>query len=65
MQNANLEWAHRMLSQPKRLIKRYAKDAWVFPQLVFRQWVVNARDSVAQEQLELREANQAQRDGVR
>jgi len=67
MQKANLEWAHRMFSQPKRLVKRYAKDAWVFPQLVFRQWVANARDSVAQEQQELREANEAkaQEDGAR
>jgi len=24
-------------SQPKRLVKRYAKDAWIFPQLVWRQ----------------------------
>ena len=68
MQKANLEWAHRMFSQPKRLVKRYAKDAWVFPQLVFRQWVANARTSVAQEQQELKEENealQAHQDGAR
>ncbi len=39
MQNCGVEWMHRMLSEPKRLIKRYAKDAWVFPQLVFKQWL--------------------------
>ena len=65
MQKHNLEWAHRMFSQPKRLVKRYAKDAWVFPQLVFRQWVANARASVAQEQQELKEENGTPQDGAR
>ena len=37
MQRSGIEWVHRMCSQPKRLVKRYAKDAWVFPQLVWRQ----------------------------
>jgi N-acetylglucosaminyldiphosphoundecaprenol N-acetyl-beta-D-mannosaminyltransferase len=37
MQRFGLEWLHRMLSEPRRLVKRYAKDAWVFPQLVLRQ----------------------------
>ena len=37
MQRSGIEWLHRMLSQPKRLVKRYAKDAWIFPQLVLRQ----------------------------
>jgi len=27
MQNCKLEWLHRMLSEPKRLVKRYAHDA--------------------------------------
>jgi N-acetylglucosaminyldiphosphoundecaprenol N-acetyl-beta-D-mannosaminyltransferase len=39
MQRAGVEWVHRMLSEPRRLVKRYARDAWVFPQLVFRQWL--------------------------
>jgi N-acetylglucosaminyldiphosphoundecaprenol N-acetyl-beta-D-mannosaminyltransferase len=38
MQRSGLEWLHRMSTEPKRLVKRYAKDAWVFPQLVWRQW---------------------------
>lgn len=38
MQRSGLEWFYRMCSDPKRLVKRYAKDAWVFPQLVVRQW---------------------------
>lgn len=37
MQKSGIEWLHRMCSQPKRLVKRYAKDAWIFPQLVWRQ----------------------------
>lgn len=39
MQKSGVEWVHRMCSQPRRLAKRYAKDAWVFPQLVWRQMV--------------------------
>lgn len=37
MQKTGIEWLHRMCSEPKRLVKRYAKDAWIFPQLVWRQ----------------------------
>ena len=39
MQKSGVEWLHRMGSQPKRLAKRYAKDAWIFPQLVWRQMI--------------------------
>ncbi len=38
MQKSGVEWLHRMLSEPKRLVKRYAKDAMIFPGIVFRQW---------------------------
>ncbi len=38
MQRVGLEWFHRMVSEPRRLVKRYARDAWIFPQLVWRQW---------------------------
>ena len=37
MQKVGIEWLHRMCSEPKRLVKRYSKDAWVFPQLVWQQ----------------------------
>ncbi len=37
MRRAGIEWLHRMCSEPRRLVKRYAKDAWVFPQLVWQQ----------------------------
>ena len=38
MQHIGLEWLHRMLSEPRRLLGRYARDAWIFPQLVWREW---------------------------
>ena len=38
MQSSGLEWLHRMASEPKRLVRRYAFDAWVFPQILFREW---------------------------
>ncbi len=39
MQRSGIEWMHRMMSEPKRLVARYAKDAVVFPKLVFKQWL--------------------------
>ena len=38
MQKSGLEWLHRMCSEPKRLARRYARDAWIFPRLVWREW---------------------------
>jgi N-acetylglucosaminyldiphosphoundecaprenol N-acetyl-beta-D-mannosaminyltransferase len=38
MRKVGLEWLHRMLSEPKRLAKRYLVDAVVFPRLVFKEW---------------------------
>lgn len=38
MQRVGLEWLHRVLSEPRRLAGRYARDAWVFPQLLWREW---------------------------
>jgi len=38
MRRVGLEWLHRLASEPKRLAKRYLRDAWVFPQLVWRDW---------------------------
>ncbi len=46
MQKTGTEWLHRIYTDPKRLAKRYAKDAWVFPQLVFQQWMSNRRKTV-------------------
>ena len=45
LQRIHLEWFYRMMSEPRRLFWRYAKDAWIFPQLVWREWrssLVNA-----------------------
>jgi N-acetylglucosaminyldiphosphoundecaprenol N-acetyl-beta-D-mannosaminyltransferase len=41
MQRTGIEWLHRMCSEPKRLVKRYAKDAWIFPQLIWQQFTDN------------------------
>jgi N-acetylglucosaminyldiphosphoundecaprenol N-acetyl-beta-D-mannosaminyltransferase len=38
MRRSGLEWLHRMLTEPRRLAGRYAKDAWIFPQLVWHEW---------------------------
>jgi N-acetylglucosaminyldiphosphoundecaprenol N-acetyl-beta-D-mannosaminyltransferase len=38
MRRAGLEWLHRVWCEPRRLAARYARDAWVFPQLVWREW---------------------------
>jgi N-acetylglucosaminyldiphosphoundecaprenol N-acetyl-beta-D-mannosaminyltransferase len=39
MQRSGLEWIHRALSEPRRLIGRYAHDLWVFgPALARQMW---------------------------
>lgn len=38
MQRVGLEWLHRVATEPRRLLGRYAHDAWIFPQLVYREW---------------------------
>ncbi len=38
MRRVGLEWCHRLATEPRRLLGRYATDAWVFPQLVVREW---------------------------
>jgi N-acetylglucosaminyldiphosphoundecaprenol N-acetyl-beta-D-mannosaminyltransferase len=38
MRRLGIEWLHRLATEPKRLAKRYARDAWIFPQLVWREW---------------------------
>ena len=43
IQRCRLEWLHRLLREPRRLARRYARDAWVFPQLVMREWLRAAR----------------------
>lgn len=43
MQRNGLEWAFRVAGEPRRLAKRYAKDALVFPQLVAREYFARRR----------------------
>jgi N-acetylglucosaminyldiphosphoundecaprenol N-acetyl-beta-D-mannosaminyltransferase len=38
MQRLGLEWFYRLCAEPRRLAGRYARDAWVLPQLVWQQW---------------------------
>lgn len=38
MRKVGLEWAHRLATEPRRLAGRYARDAWVFPQIVLRSY---------------------------
>ena len=37
MRATGLEWLHRVVSEPRRLVGRYARDAWVFPRLLCRE----------------------------
>lgn len=38
MRRCGMEWLHRCASEPRRLIGRYAKDALIFPSILFREW---------------------------
>jgi N-acetylglucosaminyldiphosphoundecaprenol N-acetyl-beta-D-mannosaminyltransferase len=40
MRKTGLEWLHRMLSEPKRLAKRYLIDAIEFPKIVYKEWLL-------------------------
>jgi N-acetylglucosaminyldiphosphoundecaprenol N-acetyl-beta-D-mannosaminyltransferase len=39
MRRVGLEWVHRLISEPRRLAKRYLRDAWIFPRLMWQEWV--------------------------
>ena len=43
MRQVGLEWLHRMLSEPKRLAKRYLIDAIVFPKLIVNEWLARRK----------------------
>lgn len=43
VRKARLEWCHRMLSEPRRLAKRYAHDALVFPWLFCKELLLKNR----------------------
>lgn len=37
MRRAGLEWLYRIGTEPRRLTRRYARDAWIFPRLLWRE----------------------------
>ncbi len=38
MTNIGIEWFYRMVTEPRRLVKRYVGDALVFPGLAWKEW---------------------------
>ncbi len=38
MQRIGMEWLFRMLQEPRRLVRRYVKDLWVFGWHILAQW---------------------------
>lgn len=38
MQKLSIEWLYRMISEPRRLAKRYAYDGMIFPALLYKEW---------------------------
>ncbi len=46
MQQSGLEWIFRLIQEPRRLYKRYAKDSWVFGRALLRQrWIMRQPSS--------------------
>lgn len=45
VQRARLEWSHRLLTNPRRLAGRYARNAWELPRLIFRD-CISRRDGL-------------------
>jgi len=43
MQRSGTEWLHRALTEPRRLIPRYAKDALHLPSLLYLDWKADRR----------------------
>ena len=42
MQRGGLEWLYRIGTDPGRLARRYARDAWIFPRLLLREWLAGS-----------------------
>jgi len=38
MRRAGLEWLYRLGTEPRRLGRRYARDAIIFPRLIWKEW---------------------------
>lgn len=45
LQKIGMEWCWRMMSDPKRLVKRYAKDFYYLIVLAYRQWQITRERS--------------------
>lgn len=45
MRRGGLEWLHRVVTEPRRLLRRYARDAWIFPRLLWHEWQASHRAS--------------------
>jgi exopolysaccharide biosynthesis WecB/TagA/CpsF family protein len=43
MQRAGMEWVFRLVQEPRRLWRRYAKDLWVFGWKILAQWALLSR----------------------
>ena len=39
MRRCGLEWLYRAAGEPRRLGRRYLRDAWIFPRLAYREWL--------------------------
>ncbi len=46
MRRAGMEWLHRMVTEPRRMVIRYGHDAMVFPGLVMIEWIRRRRKAV-------------------
>ena len=57
MRLVGLEWLHRVASEPKRLARRYHRDAWLFPQIVARElWQASRPTGTAGQQRKFAQA---------
>jgi N-acetylglucosaminyldiphosphoundecaprenol N-acetyl-beta-D-mannosaminyltransferase len=42
VRHIGMEWLHRVISEPRRLAKRYFIDAIEFPKIVFKEWLLRS-----------------------
>jgi N-acetylglucosaminyldiphosphoundecaprenol N-acetyl-beta-D-mannosaminyltransferase len=49
MRRVGLEWLHRLVSEPRRLARRYLRDAWIFPRLIVQEWLGRFPKPIANE----------------
>ena len=44
VQKLRMEWSHRLMTNPKRLARRYLRNAWSLPGLMVREFFVRRTD---------------------